>query len=157
ARLVYIQRIRPSCPKSLCYFLVFLVGLTGPLSAMQRSRRSAAPAGRLQALDSIVQDAIGHAEVPGAVVLVGHNGTILYRKAFGYRSLQPQREAMTADTIFDIASLTKVVGTTTAIMQLLQQGKLRLNDPVGKYLPEFAPNGKEDITVRQLLTHFSGL
>jgi len=64
---------------------------------------------------------------------------------------------MTLDTIFDIASLTKVVATTTAVMQLVQKGEVRLNDPVAKYLPEFAQNGKEDITVRNLLTHFSGL
>jgi uncharacterized protein YbbC (DUF1343 family)/CubicO group peptidase (beta-lactamase class C family) len=64
---------------------------------------------------------------------------------------------MTLDTIFDMASLTKVIATTTAVMQLMEQGKVRLNDPVAKYLPEFAQNGKEDITLRQLLTHYSGL
>ncbi len=64
---------------------------------------------------------------------------------------------MTADTIFDIASLTKVVATTTAVMQLVQKGEVRVNDPVAKYIPEFAANGKDDITVRNLLTHFSGL
>ena len=64
---------------------------------------------------------------------------------------------MTLDTIFDLASLTKVIATTTAVMQLVEAGKVRLNDPVAKYLPEFAQNGKEDITVRQLLTHYSGL
>ena len=64
---------------------------------------------------------------------------------------------MTVDTIFDLASLTKVIATTTAMMQLVERGKVRLNDPVAKYLPEFAQNGKEDITVRQLLTHYSEL
>ena len=64
---------------------------------------------------------------------------------------------MTLDTVFDLASLTKVIATTTAVMQLVEQGKVRMNDPVAKYLPEFAQNGKEDITVRQLLTHYSGL
>jgi len=82
---------------------------------------------------------------------------VIYRKAFGNRALEPRREAMTLDTIFDIASLTKVVATTMAVMQLVQKGEVRLNDPVAKYLPEFAQNGKEDITVRNLLTHFSGL
>jgi uncharacterized protein YbbC (DUF1343 family)/CubicO group peptidase (beta-lactamase class C family) len=71
--------------------------------------------------------------------------------------LEPQREGMTLDTVFDLASLTKVIATTTAVMRLVEQGKVRLNDPVAKYLPEFAQNGKEDITVRQLLTHYSGL
>jgi uncharacterized protein YbbC (DUF1343 family)/CubicO group peptidase (beta-lactamase class C family) len=71
--------------------------------------------------------------------------------------LEPRREAMTLDTVFDLASLTKVIATTTSVMQLVEQGKVRLNDPVAKYLPEFAQNGKDDITVRQLLIHFSGL
>ncbi len=96
-------------------------------------------------------------EVPGAVVLVWHDGQVLYRKAFGNRSLDPKSERMTPDTIFDIASLTKVVATTTAVMQLVQRGQVRLNDPVAKYIPEFGQNGKEDVTVRDLLTHFSGL
>ncbi len=108
-------------------------------------------------LDSIVRDAIHDGEIPGAVLLVWHNGQVVYRKAFGNRALEPHREAMTTDTIFDIASLTKVVATTTAVMQLVQKGEVRLNDPVAKYIPEFAQNGKDEITVRNLLTHFSGL
>ncbi len=90
-------------------------------------------------------------------MLVGHNGKVIYRKAFGNRALEPRREAMTIDTIFDLASLTKVIATTTAVMQLVQKGEVRINDPVAKYIPEFAENGKEDVTVRNLLTHFSGL
>ena len=73
------------------------------------------------------------------------------------RSLEPTREPMTVDTIFDLASLTKCVATTTSVMQLISEGRVRLNDPVAAYLPEFKQNGKEDITVRELLTHFSGL
>ena len=108
-------------------------------------------------VDSIVQEAIHAGQIPGAVVLVWHNGQVLYRKAFGYRALEPRRELMTVDTVFDLASLTKVVATTTAVMQLVEKGEVRLNDPVAKYIPEFAQNGKEDITVRGLLTHYSGL
>ncbi len=108
-------------------------------------------------LDAIVRDAIHDDQIPGAVVLVWHNGQVVYRRAFGNRALEPRREPMTLDTIFDVASLTKVVATTTAVMQLVQKGEVRLNDPVAKYLPEFAVNGKEEITVRNLLTHFSGL
>jgi uncharacterized protein YbbC (DUF1343 family)/CubicO group peptidase (beta-lactamase class C family) len=81
----------------------------------------------------------------------------VYRKAFGNRALEPRRELMTVDTIFDLASLTKVIVTTTAIMQLEEKGKVRISDTVVKYLPEFAQNGKDDITVRQLLTHYGGL
>ena len=111
----------------------------------------------LAQLDSIMQQAVTRGVVPGGVLLVGHDGAVVYRKAFGMRSLEPAREPMTADTVFDIASLTKCVVTATAIMQLAEDGRLRLNDPVAAYIPEFAKNGKEGITVRQLLTHFSGL
>jgi uncharacterized protein YbbC (DUF1343 family)/CubicO group peptidase (beta-lactamase class C family) len=118
---------------------------------------SGTPAVRLSQVDSIIEKAIADGNVPGAVLVVGHNGAVIYRKAYGERSLEPKREPMTLDTVFDVASLTKVIATTTAVMQLVEQGKVRLNDPAAKYLPEFAQNGKEDITVRQLLTHYSGL
>jgi len=111
----------------------------------------------LPAVDAIIQQSINDGTIPGAVLLVGHDGRIVYRKAYGNRALEPRREPMTLDTIFDLASLTKVIVMTTAVMQLVEQGKVRLNDPVVKYLPEFAQNGKEDITIRQLLTHYSGL
>lgn len=111
----------------------------------------------LEALDSIVETSIQNHELPGAVLVVGHNSQVIYRKAFGNRSLEPRVEPMTVDTIFDLASLTKVIATTTAVMQLEEQGKIKLNDPVAKYIPEFAQNGKGDITVRDLLTHCSGL
>src|SRR5215510_11731940 len=109
-----------------------------------------------QALDAAVQEAIAQNKMPGAVVLIGHNGQVVYRKAYGNRALTPRVEPMTVDTIFDCASLTKVVATTTAMMQLLEQGKYRLNDKITDYIPEFQ-NGKSDITIRNLLTHFSGL
>ena len=112
---------------------------------------------RLSVVDSIVQHAIDEHQIPGAVVLIGHDGKVVYRKAFGNRSLEPRRELMTVDTIFDLASLTKVIATTTSVMQLVERGKVRISDTVVKYLPEFGQNGKEDITVRQLLTHYSGL
>ena len=120
-------------------------------------RASSASPVRLGAVDSIIQQAIADHNIPGAVLVVGHDGKVIYRKAYGERSLEPRREPMTVDTIFDMASLTKVIATTTAVMQLMELGKVRLNDPVAKYLPEFAQNGKEDITIRQLLTHYSGL
>jgi uncharacterized protein YbbC (DUF1343 family)/CubicO group peptidase (beta-lactamase class C family) len=116
-----------------------------------------APSSKLSALDSIVEEAVHAGQTPGAVLLVGHDGQVVYRKAFGESSVEPRRESMTPDTIFDIASLTKVVATTIAVMQLEEQGKIRVNDPVAKYIPEFAQNGKDEITVRMLLTHFSGL
>ncbi len=113
--------------------------------------------GRFTAIDSLVDEAVAKGRIPGGVVLIGHNGDVVYRKAFGSRSLEPTREPMTVDTIFDLASLTKCIATTTAVMQLIEEGRVRLNDPVAAYLPEFAQNGKDDITVRELMTHFSGL
>jgi len=130
------------------------------LGAMMPSALAApqsAPASRLGVVDSIVQEAIRDGQIPGAVVLIGHDGQVIYRKAFGERALEPRHEAMSVDTIFDIASLTKVVATSIAVTQLVQRGQVRVNEPVTKYIPEFAENGKEEITIRELLTHFSGL
>ena len=112
---------------------------------------------RLSVLDPIINEAIAQQTIPGAVLIVGNNNQIVYRKAYGSRAIVPRREPMTLDTIFDCASLTKVVVTTTALMQLWEQGKFRMADPVAKYLPEFAKNGKQDITIRQLMVHYSGL
>ena len=109
------------------------------------------------ALDAQMQQAVRDGLIPGGVLVVGHEGKIVHRKAYGQRALVPAREAMTLDTIFDLASLTKVVSTTPAVMKLsVEQGKLRINDLVTTYLPEFQ-GGKSDITIRNLLTHFSGL
>jgi len=107
-------------------------------------------------LDAVINQAIREDKIPGAVVLVGHNGRIVYRKAYGYRALLPVKEPMTADTIFDIASLTKIVATTSGMMKLFEQGRVRMDDPVTAYLPEFQ-GGESPITVRELMTHFSGL
>ncbi len=104
-----------------------------------------------------VQAAIQAGDLPGAVILIGHDGKVVYRRAFGYQRLAPRKVPMRLDTIFDLASVTKVVATTTAVMQLFEEGKIRLDDPVCDYWPEFAANGKEDITVREVLTHYSGL
>ena len=112
---------------------------------------------RLAVLDPVINEAIAQQQIPGAVLIVGHDGQVAYRKAYGSRAIEPRREAMTLDTVFDCASMTKVLATTPAIMQLWEQGKVRMNDPVAKYLPEFGQNGKQDITIRQLLVHYSGL
>ncbi len=112
---------------------------------------------KLSDVDAVIEHAIAKNELPGAVLLVGHRGRIVYRKAYGDRALVPRRERMTTGTIFDLASLTKVFATAPSVMLLLQQGKIRLDDPVARYLPQFGANGKDQITVRMLLTHFSGL
>lgn len=108
-------------------------------------------------IDTIVNDAVAQHELPGAVVVIGHDGHVIFHRAYGERSLVPTRETMTEDTIFDMASLTKDLVTATAVMQLYEQGKIRIDDPVAHYIPEFGANGKQDITIRQCLTHYSGL
>ncbi|HIN11739.1 MAG TPA: DUF1343 domain-containing protein, partial [Acidobacteria bacterium] len=112
---------------------------------------------RLVLLDTLVEDAIRDGRLPGAVVVVGHAGEIVYERAFGARAVDGPPEAMTPDTIFDLASLTKVVATTTSVMILVEEGRLRLRDRVATYLPEFSSHGKDRITIEHLLTHVSGL
>ena len=129
-----------------------------PAFAQTKAKPKPKPAATLaKTLDAIVEKAIAADELPGAVLLVSHKGQIIHRKAYGNRALLPAREAMTLDTIFDLASLTKIVATTSSVMLLVEQGKVRLNDPVARYIPEFAANGKEQVTVRHLLTHTGGL
>jgi len=108
------------------------------------------------AIDAAIYKAIDDNRIPGAVVIVGHDGQIVHRKAYGKREVFPALEDMTADTIFDLASLTKVVATTPSLMKLFEQGKFRLNDRITQYIPEFQ-GGRSDITIRNLFTHFSGL
>jgi uncharacterized protein YbbC (DUF1343 family)/CubicO group peptidase (beta-lactamase class C family) len=105
----------------------------------------------------LVEAAIARHELPGAVVLVGRGDVIVYHQAFGQRAIRPSPEPMTEDTIFDLASLTKVVATTTSVMRLVEEGRIRLADPVAQFIPEFGRYGKGAITIRQLLTHTSGL
>ncbi len=116
-----------------------------------------ATAGDFSKVDAIVEKAVAEGNIPGAVLIVGHDGKVVHRKAFGSRSLEPAREPMTIDTIFDLASLTKCIATTTLVMKLVEDGRIRLGDTVATYLPEFAQNGKKDITIRDLMTHYSGL
>src|SRR5205807_7887041 len=108
------------------------------------------------ALDTEIGRAIERQLIPGAVAVIGHQGAVVYRQAYGSKALIPKQEPMAPDTIFDAASLTKVVATTSCIMKLLEDGKIRLNDPVTEYLPEFQ-GGHSAITIRNLLTHFSGM
>jgi uncharacterized protein YbbC (DUF1343 family) len=112
---------------------------------------------RLQKVDGIITAAIAAKETPGAVLLVGRRGQIVYRKAYGNRAVSPSVEPMTLDTVFDMASVTKVVATATSVMILVEEGRIRLSDRVAAHIPEFAAHGKEAITIRHLLTHVSGL
>jgi len=108
-------------------------------------------------VDDLVEEAIRENRLPGAVILIGRHQQVLYRKAFGFRAVVPALEPMTVDTAFDLASLTKVVATTPSIMKLIEAGRISLEDPVARYIPNFERHGKSNITVRHLLTHMSGL
>jgi CubicO group peptidase (beta-lactamase class C family) len=129
--------------------LVLVLAMRLPLEAAEKTD--------LSSIDRIIANSIEAKKIPGAVVVVGHNGHIIFHKAYGNRSLMPTRETMTENTVFDLASLTKVIATTTAVMQLYEQHRLNLDDRVAEYLPDFAVNDKQSITIRQLLTHYSGL
>lgn len=108
-------------------------------------------------VDAAIEAAMERGEIPGAVVLVGQGDVVLHHKAFGNRAVEPTKEEMTRDTIFDLASLSKAVGMSTSILKLADEGKLALDDPVARHIPEFGANGKEEVTIEQLLLHRGGL
>jgi uncharacterized protein YbbC (DUF1343 family)/CubicO group peptidase (beta-lactamase class C family) len=107
--------------------------------------------------ERLINAAIDRKELPGAVLLIGRKSGTIYEKAFGRRALLPAPEAMTADTIFDLASLSKSIGTTTSVMILIDRGKIDPQAKVATYFPEFGKKGKEAITVEHLLLHRGGL
>lgn len=104
-----------------------------------------------------VTSAVNEGNIPGAVVIVGRHGQIALAEAFGQRSVEPDAEPMTRDTVFDLASLTKPVATATSVMVLWERGLIDLDAPITTYLPEFSNHGKEEITVEMLLRHRAGL
>src|ERR1700722_4765418 len=143
-----MSKILPGSRRSAVVLMVLVMVSLGAKAEDQTEFRQ---------IDRIIEGGIAAKKFPGAVVIAGHNGRIIFHRAYGNRSVIPTPEAMSEETIFDVASLTKVLVTAPAIMQLYEQGRFRLNDPVAQYLPAFAANGKQDITIRQLLTHYSGL
>ncbi len=118
---------------------------------------AAAQAPDFTGVDESANDAIASGEIPGIVVLVGRGDEILLHRAYGWRRLVPEPAPMTLDTIFDIASLTKPLGTTLAIMALVERGAVKLEAPLGRYLREFRAKRFEGVTIRRLLTHSAGL
>jgi CubicO group peptidase (beta-lactamase class C family) len=156
-------KIKSSPARGTWQILSLLLLLAVPCSTVAaQSLLPAAPqsvglsAEHLKLIDGEVERAIADKKLPGAVVLVGRKGKIVYRKAYGNRSVVPTVEKMTIDTIFDAASLTKPVATATSIMILVEQGKVRLNDTIGKFIPEIQDENAKKVTVQQLLTHVSG-
>jgi len=147
------------CPYKLALAFICIVLLAHPIAA-QLPNTPPVDAGmspeHLGRMDQIIQSSIEKKELPGAVVLVARHGRVVWRKAYGARAVEPQREAMTANTIFDLASLTKIVATATSIMMLVERGEVRLGDPVVKFIPEMKGDGRDAITIEQLLTHTAG-
>jgi len=153
--MAYNLAAAPSSTRRRLAALLLLTALAPPLALAQK--KSPPPPADFSAPDQAIESAIAANELPGAVLLVGQNGRVVYRKAYGARALVPVREAMTTDTIFDVASLTKVFATAPSILLLIERGQVRLSDTVARYIPEFGTKGKDQITVRHLLTHVGGL
>lgn len=155
-----LQRRRGAAGAAMTAVLLLMVAGSGS-SVAQTSTAATATAAPVAtdfaAVDRLIEDGIAQKKLPGAVLVVGHGGREVYERAYGNRAEEPSVEPMTTDTIFDMASLTKCLVTTTAVMQLYEQGKVALDAPVMTYLPEFGVNGKDKVTVRELLTHYSGL
>jgi uncharacterized protein YbbC (DUF1343 family)/CubicO group peptidase (beta-lactamase class C family) len=142
----------------VCASLVFSAGTEGQSQTTKRPVATSEVyySEKLAAMDAAINAAIADKSCPGGVLWLEHNG-IAYHKSFGKRALVPAEETMTEDTIFDAASLTKVLATTPAVMLLVERGKVQVDTPVKAYIPEFVGEGREAITVRHLLTHTSGL
>jgi CubicO group peptidase (beta-lactamase class C family) len=147
-----------------CFALV-LVGLAAPWSQvvadvpkLQRAKPEEVgmSSDHLRYIDKTVEDGLKIGRMPGCVVMIGRQGKVVFEKAYGKRAVMPAVEEMTVDTAFDMASITKPMATATSIMILIERGELRLRDKVSYYIPEFTKNGKQDITIYQLLTHQSG-
>jgi SSS family transporter len=181
ASLILRPRVRKPVIATIALplLIVILSGASRPCDAQSKDPDTARPATTAQAISTstpsaydfsaasaAINTAIAQKKLPGAVLLVGHGGKVVFEQAYGVRKYAGEpgldgkpsaAEPMTFDTIFDMASLTKCLATATAVMQLVEQGKVDVDAPVAKYLPEFAANGKEKVTVRELLTHYSGL
>lgn len=141
---------------ALSVLLVCLVAAAARSEASAQTQATGMNAAVLSRIDELVNADIAAKKLPGAVVLIGHKGKVVLRKAYGSRSLVPNVEPMSVDTVFDVASLTKVVATTTSIMMLIEQGKLRLTDTVGMYISDIDDAQAKRVTIQQLLTHTSG-
>jgi CubicO group peptidase (beta-lactamase class C family) len=146
------------------YLLIFSFILIKTISTAQHKNAGGAKSMLIKQIDSILQSQVIDSKIPGAVIQVKKDGEVIYKQAYGYAQKfnyahEPLAvpEKMTTDDMFDLASLTKVVGTTTSIMLLVDRGLVNINDPVGKYIKAFAAPDKAAITIRHLLTHTAGL
>ncbi len=135
---------------SLKYIFIVLLTAYGSISSQQKKLD-------FSPVDEIIENAIRDRNFPSAVLIVGDSNSIIYQNAYGRLTYDDDAKPTTMNTIYDLASVTKVIATTSAIMKLYDDGKIDLDAPVAQYIPEFAVNGKSDITVRNLLLHNSGL
>ncbi|MBS4000675.1 MAG: serine hydrolase [Desulfobulbaceae bacterium] len=143
------------------YFILLVVNLHPQLKT-DAPEKNDFNSSKLNYIDTVINKAIENNNIPGAVVLIGRNESVIYKKAFGKRSVKPVEEDMTVETIFDIASITKPIATATSIMILVERGEISLIDDVNKYIPGFTAyiDGKEKefhAKIYHLLTHTSGL
>jgi uncharacterized protein YbbC (DUF1343 family)/CubicO group peptidase (beta-lactamase class C family) len=116
----------------------------------------AVPDADFNEVDEAAREAVASGEIPGVVVLIGRGDDVLLHRAWGWRSLVPEPDPMTVDTIFDIASLTKPLGTTLAVMALVERGDIRLDEPLGRYLREFRGRAFGEVTIERILGHTAG-
>lgn len=153
-------------PAWMSLLLVLVCGLIGsrgvtaepPVRLPQSSPAAAGlDVATFEAIDRVVQQGIADRKMPGAVVLVGYRGQVVWHRAHGYRQLRPEPLPMLEDTVFDLASLTKPIATATSVMRLIEAGELALRDRVADHLPPFASQGKGEVTVEELLLHIGGL
>jgi uncharacterized protein YbbC (DUF1343 family)/CubicO group peptidase (beta-lactamase class C family) len=160
-------RTRPRAHRLLSLIplaVLLVVGLVGcqhttnPTNAKTATSLPSAPLDptKFTVIDGAIERFVTNGNIPGATFWLGHGGAS-YHRAYGQRSVAPTREPMTESTVFDVASLTKVVATTPSIMVLVERGRIDVDAPVSRYLPEFTGGGKDAITIRQLMTHTSGL
>src|SRR5690348_816261 len=145
--------------KIICLLFLFTFFTIAPQAQKQEQKIQLA-----KTVDSILQNAVNNKLIPGAVIEIKKGNEVLCRKAFGYAERNDYHNEplthpvlMTTDDLFDLASLTKVVGTTTSVMLLADRGLIKVDDPVGKYIPAFNMGDKKQITIRNLLTHTAGL
>ena len=150
ASALLISRMNKRCLLPVSSVVIYLsVVFSAPATPVFRPEK-------LSEMDAAIEQAIAQHRCPGGVLWVEHAGSS-YHKAYGNRALVPAVEPMTEDTLFDAASLTKVIACTPAVMLLVERGQVNLDDPVERYIPEFQGGGKEAITLRELMTHTSGL
>lgn len=137
-------------------YLHRLALVTALVTSLADAKAAVFAPNRLSEVDAVIRRAINEEQIVGGIFWLERNGEV-YRKSYGRRAVEPHPEPMALDTIFDVASLTKVMATTPAVMLLAERGQIDLAEPVSSYIPEFTGNGRDEVTLRHLLAHTSGL